>query len=269
MRKMSLPATSAIADPSARRFAQAVREVLEALHGSGLRDPAKMNRAVVKGELLNLDLARSAGPGLRPPRRLARVGTGTSAAPEVDAEPTPDSDPPPVPTGLTTSAGFLNVTLTWDDPDDLYDNHGVTEIWRAAVDDLAQATCIGATQAAAFTDARLGTNAPGFYWLRFVSQDDIEGDFNAAAGTAGATATTLDFGGVARAVNLPDPVDPQEPATRAYADAQDTDTRAYVDAQDTALQMYVDAAIAEAIEDAPSGGAGPGALLGLGITPFV
>lgn len=190
MRKIALPATSGITDPAARRFLERLREIVESWQGLRLNDADKLDQVVMKRDLLDLGVARSAGSGLRVARRISSeaVNARSNALNEPDGPGHAlDPTPPPAPSGLAVEAGFSNVALTWDDPATLYPNHAVTEVWRAPVDDLAQAERIGATQAAAFTDARLGTNAAGFYWLRFVSKDAIEGDFNATAGTLGAT----------------------------------------------------------------------------------
>ncbi len=99
-------------------------------------------------------------------------------------DPTTDFTPPPTPTGFSIAAAFQNIILEWDVPS--YRNHAYTEVWRSTVNVLGTATLIGFAPGAVFADP-VGTAKTFYYWIRFVSQANVIGAYNAATGTIGGT----------------------------------------------------------------------------------
>ena len=101
---------------------------------------------------------------------------------------TKDYTPPPGPTGFSISSGFTNILLSWDDPNTsgTFLNYAYTEIWRSVDNVLGHAVLQGSTVAAVYTDP-VGTSKTYYYWIRFVSQADVSGPYNASTGTIGGT----------------------------------------------------------------------------------
>jgi hypothetical protein len=101
---------------------------------------------------------------------------------------TTDYTPPPTPSGLTISAGFTNILLSWNDPNisGTFLNYAYTEIWRSTNNVLANAKLQGFAPGAVYSDP-VGTNKSFYYWIRFVSQANIAGPYNSSVGTLGGT----------------------------------------------------------------------------------
>lgn len=99
-----------------------------------------------------------------------------------------DTTPPPTPSGLTISAGFTNILLSWTDPNvsGTFLNYAYTEVWRSVDNVLANAVLQGFAPGAVYSDP-VGTNKSFYYWIRFVSQADIAGPYNSSVGTLGGT----------------------------------------------------------------------------------
>ncbi len=101
----------------------------------------------------------------------------------------PDYTPPPAPTGLAASGAMANAILTWDSAQ--YHNHAYTEVWRASTNDLGQAVRVGTTDAALYADNIGQTGVTRYYWIRFVSQTNVIGPYNAINGTSATTGIVL------------------------------------------------------------------------------
>lgn len=91
---------------------------------------------------------------------------------------------PPEPTGFEGDGAFANIILSWDDPP--YINHGYTEVWRSAENNLGTAQLIGMAAGSVYVD-NVGGNASYYYWIKFVSTAGVKGPFN---GTEGLLAKT-------------------------------------------------------------------------------
>ena len=92
-----------------------------------------------------------------------------------------DLTPPPAPTNLATMGMFGAVMLTWDG----YAGTALyTEIWRSSSNDRGTATLVNTTRASMYVDY-FDTVQTYYYWVRFGSAADVEGDWNALSGTAG------------------------------------------------------------------------------------
>lgn len=98
--------------------------------------------------------------------------------------PSYDATPPPAPTNLTAGGALATVILTWDASS--AKNIAYTEVWRAQTNDFSLAQLIGRADGRLYTDS-IGGGASRFYWIRYVSEANIPGPFNAQAGVAGAT----------------------------------------------------------------------------------
>lgn len=95
-----------------------------------------------------------------------------------------DATPPPSPTGLSSGGALASIILSWDAS--TYKNLSHTEIWRAQTNDFSQAQLIGRGDGRIYVD-NVGAAAVRYYWIRYVSQGNIPGPFNAQAGTRGET----------------------------------------------------------------------------------
>lgn len=163
--------TSGIEDPAVRRALEAIAERLEV--GDGNRPNSRtLDRFVRVRDLVDTGIATVVGV-------ISRSGPGFEYANPVVI----DRTPPPAPTGLTVQGAMANILMSWDD---YSDNYSHTEIWRAAVDDIGQATLTGTSIAPTYAD-EVGDGGRFYYWIRFVSAAGIEGPFNATAGTYGET----------------------------------------------------------------------------------
>ena len=85
---------------------------------------------------------------------------------------------PPRPRDVVAVGTFTTVLIAWAQPD--YANHSLTEILRADTDDIGQAVIIGSSVGGQYTDA-VGTSADKYYWVRFVSRQNVKGPASASA----------------------------------------------------------------------------------------
>lgn len=102
-----------------------------------------------------------------------------------DYDPTTDYTPPPAPTGFEVTGAYSNIILDWDIP--TYRNHAYAEVWRSTTNVLANAVLLGFAPGGVYVDP-VGTSQTYYYWIRFVSQANVTGPYNAVAGTQGQTA---------------------------------------------------------------------------------
>jgi predicted phage tail protein len=99
----------------------------------------------------------------------------------------PDQTPPSVVTGVTVSAAFKNITLTWTAPGDK--DVAKYEILRAIVNNVSSATLVGSSIGTVFSDGNVSTGVSYYYWIRAV---DSSGNKSATApgNTSGARGIT-------------------------------------------------------------------------------
>lgn len=95
-----------------------------------------------------------------------------------------DLTPPPAPTGLAARGTPTTIVLHWDGLPANYHNLSHTEVWRAQINDFAQAALAGRADGLEYTDA-VGPGAFRYYWIRHVSRAAIPGPYNAGSGTLG------------------------------------------------------------------------------------
>ncbi|MEI8609927.1 phage tail protein, partial [Enterovibrio sp. Hal110] len=153
---------------SGSRSARALQENVEKLtgqRGNGL------DRAVTLRDLQTLGLAsltRSSN-GAVLPKPVPQTETGDAAVQR-----------PSAPTAFSGVGGFGAILLEWRLPS--YNGHAHTEVWRHTEDVLSAATMIATTPATVFGDI-VKPGASFYYWIRHINVNDIEGPYNAEAGT--------------------------------------------------------------------------------------
>ncbi|WP_312435389.1 hypothetical protein [Janthinobacterium sp.] len=97
-----------------------------------------------------------------------------------------DLRPPPAPTGLVATGTPAAIVLHWNAAPANYSNLSHTEVWRASVNDFAQAALVGRADGREYTDP-VGPGVFRYYWIRYVSRASIPGPYNASSGTVGAS----------------------------------------------------------------------------------
>jgi hypothetical protein len=143
-----------------------------------------LDRAVTVRELIDSGVVKEKNDNPFDPN----AGTGPSDFGPID-EVVGDLSVPPAPISLTASVAFTAVILDWNGTSASapYGNHAYTEIWRSRDNNLAGATLRATTNAFIYTD-EVGYNETYYYWVRYVSTNDVQGPFN---NTNGVEATTL------------------------------------------------------------------------------
>lgn len=91
---------------------------------------------------------------------------------------------PPKVTDMRADGALASIIISWRNP--VFPNYSHTELWRASVDDVGQAVKIQETAVESYVDM-VGSGSTKYYWARAVSTAGVRGDFNASAGTKGAT----------------------------------------------------------------------------------
>jgi hypothetical protein len=162
-----IPSISPVKDTTVAAILRPMKESLEIL-GSAIAGTALPNGSTITG-------------GFNP---VITGGGGT----DTGYDPATDYTPPPAPTGLTISAGFTNILLSWDEPNTsgAFRNYAYAEIWRSPTNVLGSAVLQGFTVAAVYADP-VGTSKTYYYWIRFVSQANVAGPYNSSVGTIGGT----------------------------------------------------------------------------------
>jgi len=184
-RRKTLPPIDPSVDVRLRPVLEALKEIQET--GEGVRgDP--LDRKLTVRDLVNAGLAKM------------RPGSLTDITAPDDGEDDGDSAGPikipPRPAEFNAVGGFGYVVLSWKIPKQQYLNHAYTEIWRSETDNLANAEMVGQEAGSLYTDyVRVDTTEPkGFYyWIKYVSTDDIEGPYNDTAGTYAEVIPDLDY----------------------------------------------------------------------------
>ena len=168
--------------PELVRYLEALQEAIEIRLG---RRGDQRDRAVTLRELIDSGLANDLKAAPFDPNNIGSANIGFAPLNQV-----PNLDTPPTPTGFTVTAAYSQVNMLWDFP--LYNNHAHTEIWRHTSDSIGDAQLIGIQVGRGFTDP-IGSGQTRYYWIRHISQDGVNGPFNATAGTVGTTAADVTF----------------------------------------------------------------------------
>lgn len=173
-----VPAIQSVTESNLVQVAKAIKQLLDVREGR-LGDPLDAN-------VTFRDLIKAGAVVLRPGYN------GNSASPVIPAwvqddgyDPTSDMTQPQQPVGFILSSGLTSIILQWSAW--TYRNHSYAEVWRSESDAIGTATLIGTSDTRFFVDAVGSTSKTYYYWVRFVSQANVFGPYNATAGTMGKT----------------------------------------------------------------------------------
>ena len=174
-KETKLPAIPNSTDPSVKALKEAL-EVRLGRRGDPL-DRAATIRELYNGGVISVTGLPSVSVG------GGRVGGVGGLIPTVNNS-TLNMSVPQAPTNLTANGAFVGILLTWDRPvrRDL-----TTHIYRSDDDDLATAVFVGLSPGHIYSDL-VGHGKTHYYWVRYVSEANITGPYNAIAGTLGRTA---------------------------------------------------------------------------------
>ena len=164
-------------------LARAVKNLLDVREG---RAGDKQDRFVSFRDLEKMQVIPDAKKSADSPGKDDGTGDGGGGG-GGGYNPGGDLTTPPQPTGFRVAGGYGVIMLDWNTPQALYKNHAYTEIWRNTVDVIGNAVLIGTTIAAVYTDP-VPANKTYYYWIRFVSQANVKGPYNATSGTQGTSA---------------------------------------------------------------------------------
>ncbi|MGP3789762.1 phage tail tip fiber protein [Pseudomonas sp. B392_1p] len=175
-RRKTLPPLSAKVPAELRPLMAAMTEILET--GEGVRGD-KLDRKLTLRDLLEGGVAKLRVPG----------NPDAGVVPPSQLE---DRTVPPRPTGFSALGSFFGmINLSWDRPQELYNNHALTNIYRAEEDNFALAEVVGRDAGAFYSDLVRNDatvvddplNLPGFYyWITFSSSSEVEGPPNSPNG---------------------------------------------------------------------------------------
>ena len=176
-RRKTLPPVPAKAPAELRPLFAAMAEILET--GEGVRGD-KLDRKLTLRDLLDGGLAKLRVPG------NPDAGLTQPAGPQ-------DMSVPPRPVGFAADGSFFGmIHLTWERPQEQYNNHAFTNIYRSEEDNFATAQIIGREPGMFYSDLVRNDitsvadplNLPGYYyWVTFSSTANIEGPPNSPGGT--------------------------------------------------------------------------------------
>lgn len=177
IRRKTLPALSPKAPAELRPLFAAMAEILET--GEGVRGD-KLDRKLTLRDMLDGGLAKLKVPGNPDAGLTLPSGSQNMAA-------------PPRPTGFAADGSFFGmIHLSWEPPQEQYNNHAVTNIYRSEEDNFATAEIVGREPGMFYSDIVRNDvtivddplNLPGYYyWISFVSESNVEGPPNSPSGT--------------------------------------------------------------------------------------
>lgn len=237
-----IPSIPAVTQTNLTEVARAVKGILDVREG---RAGDKLDANVTFRDLVDVGIARVATGAATAGGRTV-VPAGPSAPSGYD--PAVDMTPPPQPTGLTASSSFTSITLQWDVP--AYQNHAYTEVWASGADVIGNATMIGTSVSSLYVDAVGEPSFERYYWIRFVSQADVEGPYNGTAGVYAKTAIDVSGALTALAGQIRESELSQALGTRiSLVDAPSTTpgSVAYQVAQEASARQTIDGALASQI----------------------
>ncbi|WP_280568277.1 hypothetical protein [Chromohalobacter sp. 296-RDG] len=180
-KRRTLPPVSPKMPTEMRPLISAMSEVIET--GEGVRGNP-LDKKVTLRDLLDSGIGKL--------KNGARAGMPGSLESGVEP-PAPSLSRPPVPEGFSAEGSFYGmITLTWDSPVELYDNHAHTNIYRSEADNFANAQVAGRDPGMIYsdvvrddtTDAEDPKAVKGYYyWITFTSTAGVEGPPNSSSGT--------------------------------------------------------------------------------------
>ena len=179
-----IPPIPTDASPALRSYLSALGEALQVRLG---RRGDPRDRAVTLRELVDSGLAKQLKARTFDPNLInsSNIGFETNITPNLAV--------PPAPAGLAAAIGFKTIILTWNSsvwPGFLYSNHSLTQVYRHTSDAIGGAVIIGTTNSAIFADDIVTDGFTYYYWVRYISTDNVPGPFNATSGAAATASTT-------------------------------------------------------------------------------
>ena len=176
-KRKTLPALSPKAPAELRPLFAAMMEILET--GEGVRGD-KLDRKLTLRDMLDGGLAKLKVPGNPDAGLTLPSGSQNMAV-------------PPRPIGFAADGSFFGmIHLSWEPPQEQYNNHSITNIYRSEEDNFATAEIIGRDPGMFYSDIVRNDvtivddplNLPGYYyWISFVSESNVEGPPNSPSGT--------------------------------------------------------------------------------------
>lgn len=176
-RRKTLPALSPKAPAELRPLFAAMAEILET--GEGVRGD-KLDRKLTLRDMLDGGLAKLKVPGNPDAGLTLPSGSQNMAV-------------PPRPIGFAADGSFFGmIHLSWEPPQEQYNNHSITNIYRSEEDNFATAEIVGREPGMFYSDkvrddatsVEDPLNLPGYYyWISFVSESNVEGPPNSPSGT--------------------------------------------------------------------------------------
>lgn len=167
-----LPAVPKGVDPEVKRYLEAIKQVIEVREGT--RGQA-LDRSVTFRDLVDAGVDITALEIAGAPTSGGGSGSGSGSG-TTPGDVLPDMTVPPTPSGLRSTGGFEVIFLEWDNPRNVYANHGLAEIWRHSDQNLGDASLVGTAQGTSYVD-RVEPDTTYYYWIRFMSTDDRPGAF--------------------------------------------------------------------------------------------
>lgn len=183
-----VPSIPNLTDDNVQQVLSAAKEIIEVREG--LRgDP--LDKAVTFRDLEALQLVQQSDSaevkvGTLPVQVLPAVNPTVFAPDNYDES--ADLSTPPAPFNLEATGGYSAIYLSWQYPP--YRNHAYTEVYRSYANDLTTAVLIGSTPGTVFSDP-VGTEVTAYYWVRNVSQGNVQSSYNSAGGAMAATAVDV------------------------------------------------------------------------------
>ena len=236
------PSIPAVTQTNLTEVARAVKGILDVREG---RAGDKLDANVTFRDLVDVGIARIAS-GASAAGGRAVVPAGPTSTGGYD--PSTDMTPPPMPTGLVADSSFSSIMLQWDVP--AYANHAYTEVWASNANVIGNATMIGTSVSSLYVDAVGEPSFERYYWIRFASQADVEGPYNATAGVYAKTAIDVSGALTALAGQIRESELSQALGTRiSLVDAPSTTpgSVAYQVAQEASARQTIDGALASQI----------------------
>lgn len=160
-----------------KAYLTAVGEALEVRLG---RRGDKLDRAVTLRELIDSGLAVQLKSAPFDPSYYNAASVGFEPNTAVD------TSLPPAPTTLSADAAFQTILLEWSNGALQFNNYAFTEVFRHTADIIGDAVLVATVRGALYAD-QVDSGSTYYYWVRHVSEADIRGPFNQAAGTAATT----------------------------------------------------------------------------------
>lgn len=177
IKRRTLPALSPKAPAELRPLFAAMMEIMEI--GEGVRGD-KLDRKLTLRDLLDGGIAKL---------RVQGNPDGGITLPEGPQ----NMAVPPRPIGFAADGSFFGmIHLSWESPQEQYNNHSITNIYRSEEDNFATAEIIGREPGMFYSDIVRNDativddplNLPGYYyWISFVSESNVEGPPNSPSGT--------------------------------------------------------------------------------------